>query len=91
MNNLASMYEEGILDHEIYTRCYNKFKDLKNDMSKYQEPKKMLTKIYTDIYKDKCIVCYEKFIDNYYDILILSCGHMYHQKCFKGKLCYFKC
>jgi TPR repeat protein len=42
-----------------------------------------LDKIYGDVHKDDCVVCYCKLIGTSSPVTILVCGHMFHQNCIK--------
>ena len=70
-------YEEGHI-----TDAKNIFwKDLLKEENIKKLPKK-LVKIYTNIHKDNCVICLEHLVNNYKNLIILTCGHSYHLECY---------
>lgn len=51
------------------------------------EPKKIMTNIYMDPKTDDCAICLEKLMGTSNSIIILTCGHMFHNECFRGHTC----
>ena len=71
-------YEEA----EIYFKMAIENGDLQAKENIKILPKK-LAKIYTNIHEDNCVICLEHLVNNYKNLIILTCGHSYHLECYK--------
>jgi len=81
--NLAYMYKilEKYEEAEIYFKMAIENGDLQAKENIKKLPKK-LVKIYTNIHEDNCVICLENLVNNYKNLIILTCGHSYHLECF---------
>ena len=81
--NLASMYEdlERYEEAEIYFKMAIENGILQANENIKILPKK-LVKIYTNIHEDNCVICLEHLVNNYKNLIILTCGHSYHFECY---------
>ena len=94
LGNMYALLKLGNLyinDYKDYKKAYEFLSKIQSPdckikklLSKCENNLKMLNDVYADLKTDDCSVCYNKLLGTNSSVMVLLCGHMFHNNCLEG-------